>query len=70
MKSTERKVLKLGISERDLQRFIRVQSEEQTPTLAKTLSRLLDDYERANGVRTPLPTLRKGPAATQRLARP
>lgn len=45
MKIPERKVLKLGISQRDLLRFVRVQENECVPTLAKTLGLLLDRYE-------------------------
>ena len=69
MKDPDRKVLKLSVSRRDLQRFVRAQGEEGTQTLAKTLSCLLDAYEAAKGVTSTLPDLRKGSAATQRPGR-
>lgn len=46
MKDGNRKVLKLGISVRDLDRFVRAHEELGTRTLSETLGALLDVYER------------------------
>lgn len=49
MKNPNRKVLKLGISVNDLERFVKAHEELGTRTLAATLTRLLDEYERTRG---------------------
>jgi len=46
MKDPDRKVLKLGISQQDLERFVQVKEDECTTSLAQTFSRLLDTYDR------------------------
>jgi hypothetical protein len=46
MKQPDRKVLKLGISQKDLNRFVQVKEEEGITTLSRTLSFLLDIYDR------------------------
>ena len=46
MRDRNRKVLKLGISVRDLDRFVRAHEELGTRTLSETLGALLDVYER------------------------
>jgi hypothetical protein len=40
-----RKVVKLGLAERDLERLVRVKEQEGTKTLTDALVRLLDLYE-------------------------
>lgn len=45
MKDRTRKVLKLGVSTQDLERFVRTHEELQTRTLSATLTALLDVYE-------------------------
>ena len=45
MRDRERKVLKLGISVSDLDRFVRAHEELSTRTLSETLGALLDVYE-------------------------
>ncbi len=40
-----RKVLKLGVSQRDLERFVQAHQELGTVTLSSTLGELLDAYE-------------------------
>ena len=45
MKDKTRKVLKLGVSTQDLERFVRAHEELQTRTLSATLTALLDAYE-------------------------
>ncbi len=46
MKDRNRKVLKLGVSVSDLERFVRAHEELGTRTLSDTLGALLDVYER------------------------
>ena len=45
MKDPTRKVLKLGVSLRDLERFVQAHEELGTRTLSSTLGELLDLYE-------------------------
>jgi len=45
MKNSTRKVLKLGVSAQDLERFVKAHEELQTRTLSSTLAVLLDVYE-------------------------
>lgn len=45
MKVEKRKVVKLGLDERDLLRLVRVKEAEGTRTLAEALVRLLDLFE-------------------------
>ena len=45
MKDSTRKVLKLGVSTQDLERFVKAHEELQTRTLSSTLAALLDVYE-------------------------
>ena len=46
MNDRNRKVLKLGVSVSDLERFVRAHEELGTRTLSDTLGALLDVYER------------------------
>lgn len=45
MKNKNRKVLKLGVTTRDLERFVQAHKNLKTDTLSETLSALLDRYE-------------------------
>lgn len=49
MKVEGRKVVKLGLDERDLQRLVHVKEQEGTTTLAAALVRMLDLYEDTSG---------------------
>ena len=45
MRDPNRKVLKLGVSVEELERFVRAHEELGTRTLSETLGALLDVYE-------------------------
>ena len=46
MKVPGRKVLKLGVSQQDLDRFVKAAGELEAGTLSATLTKLLDTYEK------------------------
>jgi hypothetical protein len=48
VKVPDRKVLKLGVQQQDLNRFVQVHQQVGTKTLAETLTHLLDHYETSN----------------------
>ena len=49
MKNADRKVLKLGVSKIDLERFVQAHKDLNTKTLTATLTALLDHYEGRTG---------------------
>jgi hypothetical protein len=46
VKNTNRKVLKLGVTTQDLERFVQAHKDLKTETLSATLGVLLDCYEK------------------------
>ena len=52
MKVPGRKVLKLGVSESDLERFVQANKDLKVGTLSETLTKLLDTYERSKSSST------------------
>ena len=48
MKDSDRKVLKLGISSTDLERFVSIKERKQLRTVAETLTMLIDFYEQSD----------------------